>query len=142
MIKKKHHPWLFALNILIFAAVIFLHTSEIADISIKSATPMLILPLITAYSIFSDLKGCVISGLICGAFLDSVSHGAYCFNTLTLMFLSLFVYFMASNLFNKNCSFFLKYDPATSYFPGRSPSKYSHRYQSLLSCSGWERVVS
>ena len=35
-----------------------------------------------------------------------------------------------------------KLDPATSYLSGRSSSEYCHRYQSLRSCSGWERVVS
>ena len=44
--------------------------------------------------------------------------------------------------FFENCLLYSIKDPATSYFPGRSPSKYCHRYQSLLSCSGWERVVS
>ena len=37
---------------------------------------------------------------------------------------------------------FLNLDPATSYLSGRSSSEYCHRYQSLRSCSGWERVVS
>ena len=102
MLRKKRHPLVFLANVCIFALVIIFHTSEIADISIYNASPMLILPLLTAFSFFADLKQCVIAGLICGAFIDSVSQGAYCFNTIVLMLLSVFVYLAANNLFNKN----------------------------------------
>ncbi len=104
MLQKKRHPVLFTVNILIFAAIIIFQTSEIIDIGIKNAEPMLILPLLTAYSFFSDFKGALWAGLISGAFIDSVSQGAYCFNTAVLMLLSVLVYFMSNNLFNKNIS--------------------------------------
>jgi cell shape-determining protein MreD len=89
-------------NAAVFFAVIFFHTSEIADISIKTATPFILLPLITAYSIFAPFGYSLAAGLISGAFIDSVSSRAYCFNTIMLMLIATFVCMASSYLFNKN----------------------------------------
>ena len=100
--QKKHHPFLALANILIFAAVIVFQTSELCDISIRTASPMLLLPLLCSYAFFSDIKRCAAAGMISGAFIDSVSQGAYCFNTILLMLLAVGVCLAANNLFNKN----------------------------------------
>ncbi len=86
----------------LFFAVIFFQTSEIADISIKTATPLLILPLIVAFAIFAPFWRCVIAGLVSGALIDSVSSGAYCFNTIMLLLIAAFVCMASNYLFNKN----------------------------------------
>jgi len=86
----------------VFFAVIFFQTSEIADISIKTATPLILLPLIAAYAIFAPLRYCVIAGLISGALMDSVTSKAYCFNTIALTLIAVFVCMASNYLFNKN----------------------------------------
>lgn len=102
MIKKKHYPLLFFANVIIFAAVIFCDTSQIIDLSIKTASPMILIPLLCSFAFFSDLKRCVIAGLIAGAFVDSISYKSYCFNTILLMLIAVAVCLAANNLFNKN----------------------------------------
>lgn len=102
MLEKKRHPGIFILNVLIFFILIIFHTSELVDISIKTATPLLILPLLTAFSLFEPIGASAVAGFISGAFLDSVADGSYCFNTVVLMLIGTFVSLFANNLFNKN----------------------------------------
>jgi len=102
MLSKKKR-WIFIItNIVLFSAVILFETAQIADISIKTATPLLFLPLLTAFAVFSTALPAAAMGMLCGAFLDSVSYGSYCFNTIALMVLSVLAYLIANNLFNKN----------------------------------------
>ena len=102
MLRKKHHPLLFIANVFIFTFVILFDTSELADISIKTATPMLVLPLLSAYAFFASTQHCIVVGAITGAFIDSVSYGAYSFNTIVLLLLTVAVSLLSNNLFNKN----------------------------------------
>lgn len=102
MLKRKYGPLIFIINIAVFFVVILLHTSEIADISIKTATPFLLLPLLTAFSVFAPMRHSVVAGFISGALIDSVSSRAYCFNTILFMLIAVSVCLAASNLFNKN----------------------------------------
>lgn len=102
MLTKKHHPLIFFANLFIFFAAVLLHTSEIIDISIKNATPILLIPLLTAFSVFSESGAAAVTGFICGAFLDSVTSGAYCFNTAVLMLIGFSVSCAANSLFNRN----------------------------------------
>lgn len=101
MLRKRN--WLFiAVNVLLFSAVILFETTGLVDISIKNATPLLLLPLITAFAVFSTVTQAAAVGLVCGAFLDSVSYGSFCFNSIALLVLSVLAYLIANNLFNKN----------------------------------------
>ena len=102
MLAKKHHPFIFIANVLIFFVVILFHTSQFVDISIKTATPMLLIPLLTAFSIFSGIGTSAVVGFISGAFIDSVAGQTYCFNTIVFMVMGVLVSLVASNLFNKN----------------------------------------
>ena len=102
MTGKKQNFLVLAANILIFFFVIVFQVSGAVDISIKTATPLVILPLITAYAVFGSLPACAVAGIIAGACLDGVANGAYCFNTITLFLISVAVCLAANNLFNKN----------------------------------------
>lgn len=102
MLAKKHHPWIFIANVLIFFTLILIHTSEFIDISIKTATPLLLLPLLTAFSVFAPIGSAAAAGFVSGAFLDSVAGSTYCFNTIVFMLIGVFVSLVANNLFNKN----------------------------------------
>ncbi|MBR7133704.1 MAG: hypothetical protein IKD04_09270 [Clostridia bacterium] len=99
---KKRHPLYAVLTILLFFAVLIFHTSDIADISIKTATPLLIIPLLTAFSMFSSPLKAAVAGLISGACIDGVAQKNFSFNTVVLIIVSVFVSLAASNLFNKN----------------------------------------
>jgi rod shape-determining protein MreD len=89
------------INILVFSLVILFHISNIASLRISTATPLFILPLLTAFSIFNSPVKSVVMGFFAGAALDSVSL-SFGFNTVCLMILSLAVCLAANNLFNKN----------------------------------------
>ncbi len=102
MLRKKRHPMLFVANVFIFSFIILFDTSELADLSIRTATPMLVLPLLCAYAFFADVQHCIIVGAVTGAFIDSVSYGAYSFNTIALLILAVTVSLASNNIFNKN----------------------------------------
>lgn len=101
MPKKNKWLLIFA-NILIFFFVILFTVSGVIDINIKNATPLLLIPLITAFSIFNPVGKSVVAGLVAGACLDSVQIGSYCFNTIAFLILAVMVYLISNNLFNKN----------------------------------------
>lgn len=102
MIAKKNNPLIFISNILIFLIVLFFDMNNKVDISIRNATPLLIIPLLTAFSVFSSLEAATVVGLFSGAMLDSVAAGSYCFNTISLFIMGAVVNLAANNLFNKN----------------------------------------
>ncbi len=99
---KKKHPLILILNILIFALVLLCYYTGILNLSIKGVTPLLILPLITAFSFFHSPISCAVLGLVCGIFMDSCVVGAYCFNAILLLIIATFVSVASSNIFNKN----------------------------------------
>lgn len=104
MLQKKRHPFIFFANIVIFLFVILFHTSETVDLSIKNATPLLILPLITAFSFYSGVGTAAAVGFVSGAFLDSTASQTHCFNTAVLMLAGALVSVAADSLFNRNIS--------------------------------------
>lgn len=100
---QKNNKWLLlSANILLFFFVIIFTISGVVDISIKNATPLVLITLVTAFSIFNSVGKSVFAGLVTGACLDSVQVGSYCFNTISFVLLAVLVYLIANNLFNKN----------------------------------------
>lgn len=102
MIAKKTNPWIVILNIVLFATILFFDINAKIDITIRNATPLIIIPLLTAFSVFYSLEAAVVAGLFSGAMLDCVMAGSYCFNTVSLFIMGAVVNLAANNLFNKN----------------------------------------
>ena len=102
MLAKKRYPKIFILNILIFFLCIVFHGVIGVNLAIRNAYPFVILSLLTAYSCFSDVSRCAAAGFICGAFIDSIAAGSYCFNTLFFMCVSTLLCVMSDTVFNKN----------------------------------------
>lgn len=102
MLYKKSHPFIAVFTFLIFFAVIILDSADSLDISVKTATPFMLLPLLLAFSVFADVKKSAFAGIILGACADSVASGSYCFNTIALLIIGTAVCLAANNLFNKN----------------------------------------
>ncbi len=101
MNKRKHIGILTAKILLFFFSILFYYTNCF-NITIKGITPLLILPLITAFSLFHSPLACALSGLLCGVFMDACAVGSYCFNAIVLMVIGAFVAVASNNLFNKN----------------------------------------
>ena len=87
---------------LLFFTVIILNSTDGLNLAIKGATPFILLPLLTAFSVFGDVKKSALAGFLTGACADSVASGTYCFNTVILMIMATLVCLAANNLFNKN----------------------------------------
>ena len=102
MLEKKRHPFILIFNILLFFFVIISGGNDIVDISIKNATPLLALPLLCGFSIFSSVEAAVVAGLLSGIMLDSVSMNTFCFNAIVFLILGVFVSLASNTLFNKN----------------------------------------
>lgn len=102
MIYKKNHPFIKLFTVLIFFFVIILDSAKGFDISIKTATPFLILPMLLAFAVFGSITKSAVLGLILGACADSVASESYCFNTIALLVIGTAACLCANNLFNKN----------------------------------------
>ena len=99
---KTKHPLITVLNILIFFISPLFYYTGILPLSIKGITPLLILPILTAFSIFNSPLVSAITGLLCGVFMDANTLDSYCFNAIMLVVLGTFVSVASNNLFNKN----------------------------------------
>ncbi len=102
MYYKRIKPSIIITNVLLFFFLIIFSCSGAVDISIKSASPVILLPLITAFAIFNNLTISAVLGFICGAALDSVSAESYCFNTIFFFVIAIAVHLASNYLFNKN----------------------------------------
>lgn len=99
---KKRHPWINIISFLLFFFAFIIHYTDIINIGIKNAQPLIILPLLTAFSMFNGVGVSAAVGLTIGIFMDSVSSGAVCFNAAVLMALAALVSVCAERLFNRN----------------------------------------
>jgi len=99
---KKNKGLLISANILLFFFVIIFTVSGVVNISIKNATPLVLIPLVCAFSIFNSVGKSATAGFVVGACLDSMQVGTYCFNTIAFLLMAVLVYLIANNLFNKN----------------------------------------
>ena len=102
MLKKERHIGIFFINLAIFILLLLLHFSGITNIKISGASLMLVLPMLTAFSMFFDELYAAFTGLAVGICMDAFTSGTYCFNALSLMLLGLAVSFTAHYLFNRN----------------------------------------
>ncbi len=102
MLYKKSHPFITLFTFLIFFCVIILDSAKGFNISIKTATPFLLLPMLLAFTVFASTTKSAVCGLILGACADSVASGSYCFNTIALLVIGTAACLCANNLFNKN----------------------------------------
>ena len=102
MQTKKRHPWINIISFLLFFFAFIIHYTDIVDISIKNARPIIIIPLLTAFSMFSGVGVSAAVGLVIGIFMDSVSSGTVCFNAAVLMVSAALVSVCTERLFNRN----------------------------------------
>lgn len=101
MLKTKH-PFITIINILIFFTSMLFYYTGILPLTIKGITPLLILPILTAFSIFNSPVVSAVTGLLCGVFMDANALDSYCFNAIALVIIGAFVAVSSNNLFNKN----------------------------------------
>ena len=102
MLAKKSSFLHYATNILVFGIIILFHITGNINISIKTASPLLFLPLIIAFCMFSSPSKSAFVGIILGAALDCIKPGCYCFNTIFFFLLAVAVCLCANSLVNKN----------------------------------------
>ena len=102
MQTKKRHPWINLTSFLLFFLAFIFHYTDIIDISIKNAAPLIILPLLVAFSIFNKPMTSAAAGLLIGVCMDSAASGAVCFNAALLMLSAALISVSAERLFNRN----------------------------------------
>ena len=100
--NKKKHPFIFTFNFLLFFVLILLHYTDKIAINLGGISPILILPLLTAFSIFHTPLSSAVTGMLAGLFMDSCTVGSYCFNAIVLLCLGVAISVASNNLFNKN----------------------------------------
>ena len=102
MQTKKRYPWIKIITFLLFFFSFIIHYTDIIDIGIKNAEPLIILPLLTAFSIFNGVGVSAAVGLTVGIFMDSSASGAVCFNAAVLMISAAMISVLSERLFNRN----------------------------------------
>ena len=90
------------ISFFLFSLLFLLHYSDVISISIKTATPIILLPLLCAFSIFSPPAAAAATGLVLGVCMDSAASGTLCFNAIVLMLSAALVSASSSRLFNRN----------------------------------------
>ena len=83
--NEKHSVKAAVISFFLFALLFLLHYSDVISISIKTATPIILLPLLCAFSIFSTPVAAAATGLVLGVCMDSAASGTLCFNAIVLM---------------------------------------------------------
>ncbi len=116
--KKTKQRIILTINILLFFIVILFHYTNIFTLSIKGVAPLLILPMLTAFSLFHSPLASGLTGLAAGIFMDANAIGSYCFNAIVLLVIGVFVSVSSNFLFNKNIpsSVVLSLITSTLYF--------------------------
>ena len=100
--NEKHSVKVAVISFFLFALLFLLHYSDVISISIKTATPIILLPLLCAFSIFSTPAAAAATGLVLGVCMDSAASGTLCFNAIVLMLSAALVSASSSRLFNRN----------------------------------------
>lgn len=99
--SKKRHIIILT-DFVILALSLIIHFSPLVSLKIYGANPMLPLAFLVAISIFSSELYSVISGLLIGIFVDSISSVSFGFNACLFMIIGLFVALMSHYIFNNN----------------------------------------
>ena len=73
--NEKHSVKAAVISFFLFALLFLLHYSDVISISIKTATPIILLPLLCAFSIFSTPAAAAETGLVLGVCMDSAASG-------------------------------------------------------------------
>lgn len=102
METKKRHPWINLTSFLLFFLLFIIHYTDIIDLSVKNARPLIILPLLTAFAMFNKTSVSAAAGFLIGACMDSAAAGAVCFNSALLMLAAAFISALSERLFNRN----------------------------------------
>lgn len=102
MQQGKHKIKYAVVSFLLFFGFFLLHYSVNSDISVKTATPIILLPLLTAFSMFVSPGTAAATGLALGICMDGVASGALCFNAVVLMLSAAFISALSARLFNRN----------------------------------------
>lgn len=100
--NKKYSVKAAVISFLLFFFLFLLHYSDVISISIKTATPIILLPLLCAFSVFSSPAVSAVTGLALGICMDSAASGTLCFNAVVLMLSAMLVSAVSSRLFNRN----------------------------------------
>lgn len=97
--KKRRFPlWEALLALFIF----LFHYTGLIDVTVRGASPLILLPLTVAVAMFYDEPVPLIFGTVCGIAIDAVAGSSACFNTLTFMLISFGIGLLSKRIFNRN----------------------------------------
>lgn len=102
MLKSKRHPFTVLINTGVFILLFLFHYSVSGSIAIKNATPFLMLPMLTAFSMFYSTSAAFWTGLACGIAADGIVNGTNIFSTIVLTVTAVMTSLIAQYLFNRN----------------------------------------
>jgi rod shape-determining protein MreD len=100
--NKKRRFLAVAVNVLLLITFFALRYSGLSFLSIGQAVPLILLPLAVSISIFYSENIGLLTGLITGAFMDSVSTESSCFNTIFMVIACMVCGLLSSTFLNKN----------------------------------------
>ena len=102
MRKSRKYRYFTALQVLIFAFLLLTHYTGPARLAVAGALPLLVLPMLCAFSMFHDEMVSAFTGLTIGILMDSVAARSVCFNAIMMFLISLAVSLITRLLFNNN----------------------------------------
>lgn len=98
--KRNYIAALFNTALIIF--IFLLHYTRLFDISVFRLSPMLLLPFLVSFAIFTEEMSATFTGAIIGVFCDSNTSGSSCFHTIFFFLAGFTVSLMMHYLLNNN----------------------------------------
>lgn len=102
MLRKKRHPYIALIHFFLFFLFLLLHYTDAINLSVRNATPLLLLPLLVAYAMFSTTGAAAAVGFLTGVCMDAVASRSVCFHAVFMMTAAAAVSVISNRLFNKN----------------------------------------
>lgn len=102
MMKRRRHPGIFLLELLCFALLFIQHYSLGLPLTVKNATPFLLIPFMVACAMFCDEWNAMLIGLVIGIFMDAAAANTLCFHSVFMLLLGFSVSRTVHYLFNSN----------------------------------------
>ncbi len=102
MLKQKRDWTGFFLVFLIFFLSLTVFSGSGISLAIKGVAPILAMSILVPFAGYYSVSLSAVTGVLCGAVLDSTSADSYCFNTIALLLAGVTAHLLSHSVFNRN----------------------------------------
>lgn len=112
----KRNYFAAVINAFLIIILFLLHYTQLLDITVYGVSPMLLLPFLVSFSIFTEEMPATFTGALIGIFADSSASGSSCFHTIFFFLTGFAVSLTMHYLLNNNIRSAIMLSLLTSVF--------------------------